>query len=765
MRDLAAVAEETTDVIIITDAGGKITWVNSGLTRRFGYSTREIINVSLADFFQSALTTPAKVAEIKSALAHGENYNGTILSRTKKGVSLWNEIKIKAVKDDKVGIQKFVLVEKDVSEHIKKNEELLYSELRWKFALEESGDGFFEYDLVTHKFFGSENLQELVTLNEDLTQLVFPALIDIIHPDDSEAAVSALFDLVSGRIEMLQQELRVKNKQGKYIWTNVRATISSKDAQGKPLMLIGTTTDISHIKKTEEELLKAKHEAERASEYKNQFLSTMSHEIRTPLNAIIGLTDVMLLQKPKGELMENLSILSFSANHLLSLINDVLDLAKIESGKIEFVNTPFNLEETIKRIYQTFKSKSNEAGIQFSCAVDNAIPNMVEGDTLRLTQIMNNLVNNAIKFTAKGSVKIKVKQINTSGKKVKLLFEVIDTGIGIDRKMQQRVFEDFVQADSNISRKYGGTGLGLAITKKLIELQGGTIHIESQPGKGSRFYFEMEFGVDAASRSKRADNRAQESTGLNNIKVLLVEDILANQKVAVSYLNHWGASVKCAENGKEALALFKKHDFDILLIDLYMPVMNGFECIEKIRKLPKGRTVPIIALTASIEPSVINKAVDSGADICLGKPFEAKQLLATIQKFTAVKPAPKVKAAAKPKVLAKSKFKHINLKRIEDASLGNKGFVAEMLQLLKTEIPSYVAECSDNLEKKDYKRFSASIHKLKNSLLMLGLDVLRNDLTKLEENSKAGKQLDKLPLLFAKVDAEWKKAEKELNSI
>ena len=197
-----------------------------------------------------------------------------------------------------------------------------------------------------------------------------------------------------------------------------------------------------------------------------------------------------------------------------------------------------------------------------------------------------------------------------------------------------------------------------------------------------------------------------------------------------------------------------------------MPVMNGFEAIEKIRKLPKGTKVPIIALTASIEPTVIKKATDSGADICLGKPFEAKQLLAALQKFTSAKSQPVVKAARKAKAATiENRFKHINLKRIEDASLGNKSFLVEMLQLLKTEIPAYVAECSETLEKKDYKRFSAAIHKLKNSLLMVGLDMLRNDLSKLEENSKAGKQMDKLPVLFANVTAEWKKAEKELKSI
>ena len=767
LRDLAMVADEAVDTIIITNANGLITWVNTGITRKFGYSSREMIGVPLPDFFQSCLTTPGKVADITAALNKGDNYNGTILSRTKKGVSLWNEIKIKAVKDEQGSLQKFVLVAKDVTEHVKKNEELLYSELRWKFALEESGDGFFEYDLVNHKFFGSENLQELVTLNEDLTQLVFPALIDIIHPDDSEPAVSALFDLVSGRTKMLQHELRVKNKQGIYIWTNVRATISVKDAEGKPLMMIGTTTDIAHIKKTEEELLKAKQEAEQASEYKNQFLSTMSHEIRTPLNAIIGLTDVMLLKKPKGDLKENLNILSFSATHLLSLINDVLDLAKIDAGKIEFVSAEFNIEETIKRIYQTFQNKCQETGIAFSYIVDKGIPEIISGDALRLTQIMNNLVNNAIKFTAKGAVKINVQQVAAWGKKVKLLFEVVDTGIGIDKKMQQQVFEDFVQADSNISRKYGGTGLGLAITKKLIELQGGSIHVESKPRKGSRFYFELEFGVNAASKTKDKKPIKQNATPteLKNKKVLLVEDILANQKVAVSYLTHWQALVKCAENGKEALALFKKGDFDILLIDLYMPVMNGFETIEKIRTLAKGKNIPIVALTASIEPAVIKKAIKSGANVCLGKPFDAKQLLETIKKLTGskTKAVPK-KPVLKQKVI-KSKFRHINLKRIEDASLGNKAFVKEMINLLKTEIPVYISDCTVDLQNRDYPKFAAGIHKLKNSLLMIGLDALRGDLVKIEEIAKNKKQLDKLPSLFEKVTSEWESAHKELNSI
>ncbi len=769
LRDFTQAVEEITDIVILIDARGIITWVNGSFLKIHGVQSKQVTGNSLAGFLENNHASKVKVDEISNAFKTGKDYTGTVfLIQAKKRVPLWNEIKIKAVKNEHGKVLRYIAIARNITEHIKKNEELLYSELRWKFALEESGDGFFEYDLVNHKFFGSDNLLSLVALSEDSTQLDFPALINIMHAEDSEPAVNALFDLISGKSEMLRHELRIKNKHGNYAWTIVRATVSSKTADGKPLALIGTTTDISYIKETEAALVKAKTEAELASEYKNQFLSTMSHEIRTPLNAIIGITDVMLLKKPTGEVKENLNILSFSANHLLSLINDVLDLSKIESGKMEFVQSKFNLEETITSIYQTFQNKCRETGIDISYHVEDHIPEYVIGDSMRLTQIMNNLVNNAIKFTRVGSVKINVKNQAVTGKKIKLLFEIIDTGIGINKKKQEEIFEDFVQANSSIAQQYGGTGLGLAITKKLIALQGGSIYVESTPGKGSRFYFELEFGFVKATKGKRKNSAAQK-TGSNNVKgiqVLLVEDILANRKVAVSYLTHWQAEVKCAENGEEALKLFKNHDFDILLVDLYMPVMNGFETIQKIRSHAKGKKVPIIALTASLETSVIKKAIASGANICLGKPIEAKRLLEELQRLTGKKGtrvlSHSTKIISKNK---KNKFRHINLKRIEDASLGSKLFIKDMINLLKEEIPACVKTCAVELEKKNYIKFSEQIHKLKNSLLMLGLDTIKNDLVKLEEYAKNRKQLKELGLLFARITNKWEKARKELDQL
>lgn len=769
LQDLALAVEEISESIILLDKDGVITWVNKSFVKVHQQDVQQVTGTLLTDFLQHNQASKIKVDEIELALKSGKDYTGTVfMINTKKRLPQWNEIKIKPFKDEQGNLLRYVLVSRDITEHIKKNEELLYSELRWKFALEESGDGFFEYDLVNHKFLASDNLLSLIALTTNSTKLDFTALINIIHPLDSEAAVNALFDLISGKITMLRNELRIKNKAGDYVWIIVRATISSKTADGKASGLIGTTTDISYIKETELQLVKAKTEAELASEYKNQFLSTMSHEIRTPLNAIIGITDFMLMKKPTGELKENLSILSFSANHLLSLINDVLDLSKIESGKMEFVSAEFNLEETINIIYQTFQSKCRETGIELSYEVETAIPEYIIGDSLRLTQIMNNLVNNAIKFTLKGSVRILVKLIDANSDKVKLLFEVIDTGIGIDEHRQQLIFEDFVQANASIAQQYGGTGLGLAITKKLIALQGGTIKVESVPRIGSRFYFELEFGFNKASTTKgqKNENRKPESNNIQGVKVLLVEDILANQKVAVSYLTHWQGEVKCAVNGQEALKLFAEHNFDMLLVDLYMPVMNGFETIEAIRKLPKGKKVPIIALTASVEPSVIEKAIASGADVCMGKPLEAKRLLEEIQKLTGKKQNRNSdNPDAEKNATQQNGFAHINLKRIEDASLGSEAFVGEMIKLLKQEIPACIQACTAELEKKDYTGFSEQIHKLKNSLFMLGLDVIKPELVTLEENARSGKQLDELKSLFEKILDKWALASKELNQL
>ncbi len=772
LRDLSMVTEETSNIIIIAGSDRKIEWVNKGFTNITGFTLEEVVGESPGNFLQGINTDQETKKEISEALFKGKSFKGTILNYSKNGIPYWNDLSINPIKGTDGNIVKYISVASDVTELVKKSEELLNSELRWKFALEGSGDGVFEFNTAQNKFYGTDSLKSLLGFEMEIPELDFEDLISIIHPDDKKNAVSSFVKLLHGEISTFRHELRLRKNNGIYVWLLIRATITKFDANGLPLIILGTTTDITHIKETEKELIAAKTIAESASEYKNQFLATMSHEIRTPLNAIIGLSNLMLMEKPTGEIRENLTTLSFSANHLLSLINDILDLSKIEAGKIEFMNSDFDLAALMQGVYNTFLQKCNEKYIDIELNVDKTIPKVLIGDSLRLVQILNNLVNNAVKFTDKGSIKIKVSPIAFDNKKIKLLFEVIDTGIGINQNQQINIFDDFVQADATIVQKYGGTGLGLTIIKNLIELQNGNIKVESQLGVGSRFYFDLCFQISKSKITKLAKQEIFENNNLtlDGIKVLLVEDIAVNQKVAVAYLNHWKAKTICASNGKEAIQIFSKNDFDILLIDIYMPIMNGFEAIKKIRKSKKGASIPIIALTASADTNTLQKAIDCGATLCLSKPFVAKQLFETIFKLTTklsdsekfhYTPSKDNNTSSK----SKSKQKQIDLTIIEEASLGDPVFITDMIELLKKEIPNVLTECQLNLDKRDYEGFSLSIHKLKNSLILLGMTGLKNTLVKLENDSKSGINLNELDNNFSEILKTWKKAKVELDNL
>jgi len=371
----------------------------------------------------------------------------------------------------------------------------------------------------------------------------------------------------------------------------------------------------------------------------------------------------------------------------------------------------------------------------------------------------------------KGSVNIYVRmQPCTEINKTKLRIEVIDTGIGINKAAQEKIFDDFYQADSSIMQRFGGTGLGLAITRQLVTLQGGQIYVDSEAGKGSRFYFDLTYekaGRLSGNENDQSGKKSKSVKRLDGVRVLLVEDILVNQKVAVSYLNHWNAEVVCANNGLEGLKLFHAHDFDVILMDLYMPVMNGFDAIKRIRISPKGKNIPIIALTASAETNTIKKAIDKGASACIGKPFNANQLLETIKNLVVANPAPEKTADVNaPLVATKAPaMKYISLKKIEDASLGKKEFITEMINLLRNEIPDVINECKGHLAAERYFDFSRSVHKLKNSMLMIGFDNLKKDLSFLQDMAEQKKELTKVKSVFEKVLKIWAKGEEELSKL
>ncbi len=374
---------------------------------------------------------------------------------------------------------------------------------------------------------------------------------------------------------------------------------------------------------------KATEEAQQGLRAKTEFLSTMSHEIRTPLNAVIGMTHLLMRNNPRKDQQENLDVLLFSANNLLSIVNDILDYNKIEAGKINFESVPMDVNSIARNIVGGLQNKADEKQIQLILETDKRLTHKVTGDPTRLSQVINNLVHNAIKFTEQGFVKLIIRVRSMTERAVTIDFRVVDTGIGIPPEKQKMIFERFTQADSSTSRSYGGTGLGLAIIKGILNLQGVTLQLKSEPGKGSEFYFTQSFPLTDELISEELEKPHEEmAKQLDGVPILVVEDNPFNIMVARSLLEQSGAQVDIAGNGVEALEKVAPGKYQLILMDLNMPVMDGFEATRELRK--RGEKLPIIALTASLPAEVEKEVKDAGLSDIVVKPFNPDELFRVI---------------------------------------------------------------------------------------------------------------------------------------
>ena len=376
-------------------------------------------------------------------------------------------------------------------------------------------------------------------------------------------------------------------------------------------------------------LEKAKTTAEEAALAKAQFLSTMSHEIRTPMNAVIGLTNLLIEDDPKKNQVENLQALKFSGENLLTLINDILDFSKIEAGKIEFESSVFHLNELVNGIEHTLGLYASEKGVEFQCLIDKKIPNQLIGDCTRISQILNNLVSNAIKFTLDGKVTLEASLVMIAHTDVTIHFRVTDTGIGIPEDKLGIIFDNFSQASSDTTRKFGGTGLGLAITKKLLEMQGSRIEVESKVDQGSVFSFALTLkralNVDKSANSTKDSLTDKEGfIGLQGVRILVAEDNRMNVVVIRQYLKKWGIEFDIADNGRIAVEKAKEKTYDLILMDLQMPEMDGFTATHKIKEFAPN--LPIIALTASAMLEVKDRVYEVGMSDFVPKPFVPGEL-------------------------------------------------------------------------------------------------------------------------------------------
>ncbi len=550
-----------------------------------------------------------------------------------------------------------------------------------------------------------------------------------------------------------------------------------KDEAGKVIGVVVVARDITDHKRVENELKDAKVAAELATKIaeeaqskaesatkiaedavksKQQFLSNMSHEIRTPMNAIIGFTKVLLKSDLDPKQKEYLTAIKMSGDALTVLINDILDLAKVDAGKMTFEKTPFRMAASISAMVHLFETKIREKNLKLIKEYDNKIPGVLVGDPVRLHQIILNLVSNAVKFTAEGEIKVAVRLLSEDEEKVILEFSVTDTGIGIAESKLTHIFENFQQASSETARLYGGTGLGLAIVKQLVESQDGSITVKSKPDKGSAFSFTLPFQKTNAEVEMETVIK-ELNIKIENIKVLVVEDIPLNQLLMRTLLDEFGFDRDIADNGKIAIEKLRNKAYDIILMDLHMPEMDGFETTEYIRNKMNSH-IPIIALTADVTTADLKKCKAVGMDDYISKPLDEKLLYSKI--FDLLKKAKPLQATDKLKVTDMSYLK----KHTKE----NPALIMEMIGLYLKQTPPLISKMVQSSFNQDWNSLYDAVHKLIPSFSIMGMEKeFEMTAKKIQEYSGTQKHLNEIHELVLQIENVCSEAcdelEKELN--
>lgn len=502
----------------------------------------------------------------------------------------------------------------------------------------------------------------------------------------------------------------------------------------------------------EEAKIKAEKErliAEDAMKAKQQFLSNMSHEIRTPMNAIIGFTKVVLKTDLTKNQKKYLSAIKISGDALIVLINDILDLAKVDAGKMEFEQIPFRMAKSISSMLHLFKLKIPEKNLRLIKIYDHRIPDVLVGDPVRLHQIILNLVGNAIKFTSKGEITLGTKLLDEDEHKVSIEFSVIDTGIGIPESKIETIFENFQQASSGTSRKYGGTGLGLAIVKHLVELQGGSISVKSKLNEGTTFSFILSFQKTKADTEPEIDV-ADYDKDTSGVKVLVVEDIPLNQLLMRTLLDDFGFECDIAANGRIAIDKMQTASYDLILMDLHMPEMNGFEATDYIRN-NMNCNIPIIALTADVTTVDLAKCKEIGMDDYIAKPIDEKLLHS---KILGIIKKPDIIKEPDLNVLNDSvKVKCTNLNYLNTRTKSNRVLMAEMISLYLEQTPILICTMKQSLAAKDWEALKAAIHKMIPSFSIVGIHSDYEDIAKkVQELASTMQQIEDIPDLILQLE-------------
>ncbi len=613
-KRLSMVAARTTNGVVITDAKGRLEWINEGFTRITGYTLDECKGKKPGDFLQGKDTDQRTVDVMRTGINSQSGFNVEILNYRKNGTSYWVSIETKPIHDDSNALTGFMAVEADITERVEADRAIKESQERWDLALEGSRDGVWDWNLLTNEVFFSANWAHMFGYEREEVSNRFDELTSRIHPEDLPRTMNEVRRHFARETKIYECTYRMLRKDKSVCWVLDRGK-AVFDNNGRPYRMIGTHTDITQQMEREEELRKAKNKAEelnaklkevvktawdstleakRANQAKSAFLATMSHEIRTPMNGVIGMTALLLDTPLNPEQRDYVRTIQTSGEALLTIINDILDYSKIEAGRIELEKLPFSVGDCISETLNLLAPKADEKGLELKYAISENVPRTLIGDATRLKQVLVNLVGNAVKFTEHGKVSINVQTKHLGNHLHQLTFIIRDTGIGIPKSRMDRLFDSFSQVDASTSRRYGGSGLGLAISKRLVRLMGGDISVVSEENHGSTFTFSVQFPA------KPTEGKIQAGEIYNPLQGKHALVIVANpleRGVLSRELRGWGMNVVPLDSMPAAFNLLEnRQPVDVIVLDSEINKVHSPDIGRQIRKLPDLDQLPIFLM-------------------------------------------------------------------------------------------------------------------------------------------------------------------------
>ena len=719
------IIEKSTDIIYKINKHGFFTFVNPVGVRITGFSARELYHKHYSDLIHEDYRKRAIVfyrdqVETKKPTTY---FEFPIVTKSAQEKWIGQSVQYTPLPDNDFELTVLAI---DITERKIHERSIFLQEKKYRNIIDNMNLGLVEVDKQELIKFCNQGFCELSGYTKE--ELLGKNIIELIVPETLKNTIGHKTPQRLNGISDIY-EIQVKNKKGELKWWMISGA-PNYDEAGKLIGSIGIHLDVTERKTLEHELEISKQKAEESSKAKEAFLANMSHEIRTPLNAIIGMIRELSLENLTSNQRVYLDNTSTASQHLDSVLNNILDISKIEAGEFQLDLQNFNLNAILKEVISIMGNKASEKNLYLKLSVAPGVKKMFAGDPVRLKQILINLIGNSIKFTNTGGITIKCDLLNESKTEQKLQISIVDTGIGMDQTYVKNIFNKFSQEDISTSRKYGGTGLGMAISQELIHLMQGSIDVESSKNKGTTIKFNITLPIGDEKGIKAQEVIRMNPTG-KKIKILLAEDNEFNRLVAIKTLNRHDCIVSEAVNGADAVDLVKKENFDVILMDLQMPVMDGLEATRIIRNVLHN-TTPIIALTANAFKNEIDLCMKIGMNGYVTKPYEEKLLIDTVYKnIVSEKPQPMNIAAKTTKGL-------YDLTMLRGLCQGDSEQFAKMIFIFIKQSKDAITDFNTAIESKNTQQIYQIAHRIKPSIDGLGIVSLKNEILELERSAKAG---------------------------